>query len=104
MGVHLRDFSRLTIPPVACETGKISRMRLHWFGSATAAERINFGSLAVIAPILQRMDLAGILQRHLPADPQAEFSPASVLSLLVAARLANPVALTNVADWAHHSG
>jgi transposase len=79
-------------------------MCFDWFGSATAGERINFGSLAVIAPILQRMDLAAILQRHLPADPQAEFSPASVLSLLVAARLANPVALTHVADWAHQSG
>jgi transposase len=79
-------------------------MAFHWFGSSTAAERINFGSLAVIAPILQRMDLAAILDRHLPPDPQAEFSAGSILSLLVAARLANPIALVNVADWAQQSG
>ena len=79
-------------------------MAFDWFGSSTTAERINFGSLAVIAPILQRMDLAAIFDRHLPADPQAEFSAGSVLSLLVAARLANPVALVNVADWAQRSG
>jgi transposase len=79
-------------------------MGFTWFGSATAAERINFGSLAVIAPILERMDLARILDRHLPKDPQAEFPVASILSLLIAARLSNPVALVNVAQWAQQSG
>jgi transposase len=79
-------------------------MCFNWFGSSTTAERINFGSLAVIAPILEQMDLAAILDRHLPQDPQAEFSAGSILSLLVAARLSNPVALVNVADWAQQSG
>jgi transposase len=79
-------------------------MCFNWFGSSTTAERINYGSLAVIAPILEQMDLAGILDRHLPQDPQAEFSAGSILSLLVAARLSNPVALVNVADWAQQSG
>jgi len=79
-------------------------MCFNWFGSSTSAERINFGTLAVIAPILERMDLAGILDRHLPKDPQAEFSAGSLLSLLVAARLSDPVALVNVADWAQRSG
>jgi hypothetical protein len=71
-------------------------MCFHWFGSSTGAERINFGTHAVIAPILERMDLAGILDRRLPQDPQTEFSAGSILSLLVAARLSNPVALVNV--------
>lgn len=79
-------------------------MCFNWFGSSTSAERINFGSLAVIAPILERMDLAGICNRHLPQDPQAEFAAGSILSVVVAARLSNPVALVNVADWAQHSG
>jgi transposase len=79
-------------------------MCFNWFGSTTSAERINFGTLAVIAPILQRMNLAAILDRHLPKDPQAEFAAANILSLLVAARLSNPVALVNVADWAQQSG
>jgi len=50
------------------------------------------------------MNLAGIIDCHLPADPQAEFAHGSVLSLLVAARLYHPVALVNVAAWAAESG
>ena len=45
-----------------------------------------------------------IIDRHLPADPQAEFSHGSVLSLLIAARLFSPVALVNVGGWAADSG
>ena len=43
-------------------------------------------------------------QRHLPADPQAEFDHGRVLSLLIAARLYSPVALVNVGRWAADSG
>jgi hypothetical protein len=73
-------------------------MGFHWLGSPTRDPSYLFGSLAVVAPILQRMDLAGIIDRHLPADPQAEFAYGPLLSLLVAARLANPVALVNVGN------
>jgi len=79
-------------------------MSINWFASATRDDSCQLGSLAVIAPILQQMDVAAIIDRHLPADPQAEFPWGSVLSLLVAARLSHPVALMNVADWAHHAG
>ena len=61
-------------------------------------------ALAVIWPLLERMNLAAIINRHLPTDPQAEFSHGAILSLLVAARLHQPVALVNVADWAVESG
>jgi hypothetical protein len=60
--------------------------------------------LAVLAPLLDRLDLARIIDRHLPADPQLEFSHGDVLSLLLAARLAKPTALVNVAQWAEKSG
>jgi transposase len=79
-------------------------MALHWLGSSTREAGYRFGSLALVAPILERMDLAGIINRHLPADPQAEYAYGPLLSLLVAARLANPVALVNVADWAAEAG
>lgn len=79
-------------------------MCFNWFGSATSAERINFGPLAVLAPLLERMNLTAILDRHLPQDPQAEFSAGNILRLLIAARLSNPVALVNVAAWAQQSG
>lgn len=50
------------------------------------------------------MNVAGIINRHLPSDTQAEFEHGSVLSLLIAARLYSPVALINVAGWAGESG
>ncbi len=79
-------------------------MCLHWFGSATRDDSCQFGSLAVVAPLLERMGIAEIIDRHLPADPQAEYAYGSLLRLLLAARLANPVALVNVPDWAQRSG
>ncbi|MCB9924369.1 MAG: DUF4277 domain-containing protein [Planctomycetaceae bacterium] len=79
-------------------------MSIAWYGNQSAAESCNFGSLAVVWPLLDRMNVAGIINRHLPADAQAEFEHGSVLSLLIAARLYNPVALVNVAGWAGESG
>jgi hypothetical protein len=79
-------------------------MSIHWFGSATRDDSYQFGSLAVIAPLLEQMNVAGIIDRHLPADPQAEYAYGPILRLLVAARLSSPVALVNVTDWARQTG
>jgi hypothetical protein len=79
-------------------------MTLTWYSNQSAAEGQNFGALAVIWPLLERMQVVPILNQHLPADPQAEFDHGTVLSLLVAARLYSPVALVNVAQWAANSG
>jgi transposase len=79
-------------------------MCIHWFGSASRDDSYQFGSLAVVAPLLEQMNVAAIIDRHLPADPQAEFACGPLLTLLLAARLAQPVALVNVADWAQRSG
>lgn len=79
-------------------------MRLTWYGNQSAVEGRNFGPLAVIFPLLERMELCGIINQHIPADDQAEFDHGTVLSLLVAARLSNPIALMNVAAWAADSG
>lgn len=79
-------------------------MAIHWYGHQASAESCNFGSLAVVWPLLERMNVAGIINQHLPADPQAEFDHGRVLSLLIAARLYRPVALVNVAQWAAESG
>jgi transposase len=80
------------------------RMALAWYGDQSSAESCNFGVLAVIWPLLERMGVAEIINRHLPADPQAEYDHGTVLSLLAAARLYSPVALVNVARWAGESG
>jgi Domain of unknown function (DUF4277) len=79
-------------------------MTLTWYDSQAPVEGRNFGALAVIWPLLERMQVVPIINRHLPADPQAEFDHGTVLSLLVAARLYSPVALVNVAQWAADSG
>jgi hypothetical protein len=79
-------------------------MSFTWFGTPAPVEGRNFGPLALIVPLLERMNVAEIIDRHLPPDPQAEFSSGNVLSLLVAARLFSPVALSNVGAWAAESG
>ncbi len=79
-------------------------MSFTWYGNQSLADSCNFGTLAVVWPLLERMNVAGIINRHLPADPRAEFDHGTVLSLLIAARLYSPVALVNVAGWAAESG
>lgn len=82
----------------------VRAMAITWYGNQSEAEGCRFGALAVLWPLLQRMQVASIIDRHLPADPQAEFSHGKVLSLLIAARLFSPVALVNVGGWAAESG
>ena len=79
-------------------------MSFTWYGNQSSADSCNFGPLAVVWPLLERMNVLGIINRHLPADSQAEFDHGTVLSLFVAARLYSPVALVNVAGWASESG
>lgn len=75
-----------------------------WYGKQSHVEGASFGALAVIEPMIQKIGLASIINQHLPVDQQAEFDHGTVLSLLTAARLYSPVALSNVADWAQSSG
>jgi transposase len=79
-------------------------MTLTWHGSVRAEEVVNLGPLALIHPLLKQLDIVNIVDRHMPPDPQQEYSYGQVLSLLLAARLAQPTALVNVADWAEKCG
>jgi transposase len=79
-------------------------MALAWQDVTVADQARAFGPLALIAPLLQRLDVAGIIDQHLPPDPQLEFSHGRVLSLLLAARLCQPTALVNVPTWAEGTG
>jgi len=79
-------------------------MAIAWQGAELADEILNLGPLALIHPLLQRLDVAGVIDRHLPPDPQLEFSYGQVLSVLLAARLSEPTALINVPAWAEKSG
>ena len=60
-------------------------MAIAWYGGAVSEEVLNPGPLNLIHPVLQRLDICGIIDRHLPPDPQLEFSHGQVLSLLLAA-------------------
>ena len=79
-------------------------MSFTWYGNQSPSESCNYGTLSVVYPLLERMNVADIINRHLPADPRADYDHGTVLSLLAAARLYNPVALVNVASWAVESG
>lgn len=77
---------------------------LAWYGKQTEFETAAFGALALIEPLIQKVDLVSIINQHLPVDTQAEFDHGSILSLLVAARIYSPLALRNVPQWASQSG
>jgi transposase len=79
-------------------------MTLCWHGAAQTDEVAPLGPLAVLQPLLDQLDLTGIIDRHLPPDPQLEFSHGNVLSLLVAARLCAPTALSQLQVWAEQTG
>jgi len=65
---------------------------------------VNFASLGILVPLLDKLNVANIIDRHIPADPQAEYSHGTVLNVLLAARLNHPTALINVAHWAAEHG
>jgi transposase len=75
-----------------------------WCGLQTSSGMLNIGPLALIAPLLDRLALRDIIDRHLPGDPQLEYSHGEILTLLLAARLAKPTALVNIAAWAEKTG
>jgi transposase len=79
-------------------------MCISWAGTVLQRTSCNLGPLAVVAPLLEQMDVAAIIDRHLPPDPQLEYSHGQVLRLLLGARLSQPLALVNVANWAEESG
>jgi hypothetical protein len=75
-----------------------------WLGPTTTDHTLAFGPLALIAPLLQRLDLAALIDRLLPPDPQLVYSHGRVLSLLLAARLCQPTALVNIPTWVRTTG
>lgn len=73
-------------------------------GESQDVQGCNLGKLAVIAPMLERIKLKDIINQHIPADEQADFDHGSILSLMLAARLYSPVAMSNISEWAEKSG
>jgi transposase len=84
--------------------GVAKELAVFCYGGQTATETCRPGALTLVEPLLRDMRVAEIINQHLPADPRADFDYGEVLSLLIAARLANPIALVNVERWAAESG
>lgn len=76
-----------------------------WHGPADLPRAVlNFGPLALVGPLIDQLDIEGIIDRHLPPDPQQEFSHGQVFRVLLLARLCQRTALVNVAQWAAKTG
>jgi uncharacterized protein DUF4277/DDE family transposase len=65
-----------------------------------AGVRREVGPLLVVAHLLERLGLAGIVARHLPERLRSRLSAAEVVVALIANRLAAPSPLYDVAGWA----
>ena len=66
-------------------------------------QRRDVGPLLVVAAVLERLGLAGIVGRHLPERRRSQLWPAEAVIALVANRLASPSPLYDVAGWASAS-
>ena len=62
--------------------------------------RREVGPLLVVARVLERLGVAGIIEAHLSERSRARLSPAEVVVALIANRLAAPSPLYDVAGWA----
>ena len=65
-----------------------------------AGVRREVGPLLVVGHVLERLDMAGIVARHLPERLRSRLTPAEVVVALIANRLAAPSPLYDVAGWA----
>jgi len=64
----------------------------------------NLGPLALINPLLEKMDIRRIVNQHCPPDKRLEVSVGEVIHALVANRLCSPEPLYQVGQWAEYSG
>jgi Domain of unknown function (DUF4277)/Transposase DDE domain len=65
-----------------------------------AGIRRDVGPLLIVAHVLGRLGLAGIVERHLPERSRSRCSPAEVVVALIANRLCSPSPLYDIAGWA----
>jgi transposase len=69
-----------------------------------APGRYLVGALPIIAPMLQRLDVAGIVDAVCPMRGRAHLTHGEVITALIANRLTSPRPLYDVAGWANDYG
>ena len=74
------------------------------YGNLTEIKTRRLGNLAIVAPLLERMNVKKIFNKHLPSGTQLDFDYGTFLELLIAARLFGPTPLSRVTEWAEESG
>lgn len=66
-----------------------------------APGRYRVGALPLVAPVLERLDLVGIVDRACPMRGRAQLTHGEVIAALVANRLTDPRPLYDVTGWAN---
>jgi len=66
-----------------------------------APGRYRVGALPLVAPVLERLDLVGIVDRACPMRGRAQLTHGEVIAALVANRLTDPRPLYDVMGWAN---
>lgn len=69
-----------------------------------APGRYLVGALPLVVPVLERLDVAGIVDRACPMRGRAQLTHGEVVAALVANRLTSPRPLYDVAEWANAYG
>jgi hypothetical protein len=69
-----------------------------------APGRYLVGALPLVVPIVERLDVAGIVDRACPMRGRAQLTHGEVIAALVANRLTAPTPLYDVAGWANAYG
>lgn len=64
----------------------------------------NLGPLVLVNPMLEKMQIRQLVDRHCPRDPRTEIPIGDVIHALVANRICSPEPLLHVSDWAEDSG
>ena len=83
------------------DSGSLDNLAAAFTRLDPAPGRYLVGALPLVAPVLERLDVAGIVDRACPMRGRAQLTHGEVIAALVANRLTSPRPLYDVAEWGH---
>ena len=86
------------------ESGALDNLAAAFTRLDPAPGRYLVGALPLVAPLMERLDVAGIVDRACPMRGRAQLTHGEVIAALVANRLTAPRPLYDVAGWANAYG
>lgn len=76
-----------------------------WFRNADKLQSCNAANLAITVPMIERLGLIDIIDRHVPCDdPRLKVSFGRSIALLACARLSKATPLYKIEEWAEAAG